>query len=194
MLDPPVDASRAELSCQPATAPGRVGDADEIADRLRGIEKALLDFHRRAAHRETVIDRLHEENQQLRAGLRRGILEPVVTDLIRLYDGLVAQANCAVDPAQAGIGDLFASFADDVGQMLDRCGVAVITAVPGELFQAGLHAAIEIVPCADPTLHNTVLTTVSAGLREHETGRMRRLVKARFYQSVRAPDTDDTDT
>lgn len=190
MLDPPVD----ELSCQPTVSQepvGAVDDADQVADRLRGIEETLLDFHRRATHRETVIDRLHEENQQLRAGLRRGILEPVVTDLIRLYDGLVAQANrIAVDSDRAGIGDLFESFAEDVEQMLDRCGVAVITAAPGELFQVGLHTAIEIVPCADPRLHNTVVATVSAGLREHETGRVRRLVKARFYQSPRAPDAD----
>jgi molecular chaperone GrpE (heat shock protein) len=71
----------------------QAGNADdtalaELTSRLAKVEGQLAEFHQRAAHRELVIDRLHEENQQLRGGLGRIILEPVVADLIRLYDQL----------------------------------------------------------------------------------------------------------
>ena len=62
-----------------------VGD---LAGRLGRVEEQLAEFHRRSAHRELVIDRLHGENQQLRAGVGKIILEPVVADLIRLDDQL----------------------------------------------------------------------------------------------------------
>ena len=75
---------------EPETVPGEDGlaPAGELARRLDKVEAQLTEFHRRSAHRESVIDRLHEENQRLRGGIGRIILEPVVTDLIRLYDQL----------------------------------------------------------------------------------------------------------
>lgn len=147
----------------------------DLAERLSAVETAVKDFHRRAAHRELVIDRLHEENQSLRNGMRREVLEPVVADLVRLYDGLTAQA-------QHLSSELFASFADDVVLVLDRCGIEVVAAVAGEPFQSGLHAVGSVVECADPALHNTVAAPLLAGLRERDTGRMRRLAKASFHR------------
>ena len=77
----------------------------EITERLGRIEAQLADFHRRSAHRETIIDRLHAENQQFRDGLRRVVLEPVVTDLLRLYDSMAREAArlMPVDPQTARI-------------------------------------------------------------------------------------------
>ena len=73
----------------------------ELASRLGRVEEQLADFHRRAAHRESVIDRLHEENQQLRAG-RTAILEPVIADLIRLYDQLTGRPAGSRPPGRTG--------------------------------------------------------------------------------------------
>ena len=72
--------------------PPAAGDAlavlGELAGRFDKVEGQLSEFHRRSAHRESLIDRLHEENQRLRSGIGRVVLEPVVADLIRLYDQL----------------------------------------------------------------------------------------------------------
>ncbi|GGU59204.1 hypothetical protein GCM10010178_59310 [Lentzea flava] len=151
----------------------------DLAERLSAVETAVKDFHRRAAHRESVIDRLHEENQSLRNGMRREVLDPVISDLVRLYDGLNAQA-------QRLSSELFASFADDVVLVLDRCGIEVVAAVAGEEFQSGLHAVGSVEETADPALHNTVAAPLLAGLRERDTGRMRRLAKAVFYRAGQA--------
>ncbi|GHH57332.1 hypothetical protein [Lentzea cavernae] len=162
---------------QNQTEPAEPGGFAELSERLGAVETAVRDFHRRAAHRETVIDRLHEENQSLRTGMRREVLEPVVADLVRLYDGLAGQTGQAS-------GELFASFADDVVLALDRCGIEVLTARRGEAFTSGLHAAGSVEDCADPALHNTVAVPLLAGLRDRDTGRMRRLVKATFYRAI----------
>jgi molecular chaperone GrpE len=167
-----------------ASAPG--GDEavqavlGELAGRMGKVEDQLADFHRRSAHRESVIDRLHEENQRLLGGLGRIILEPVVADLIRLYDEIGREARRVDDGG--GDGTMLRSFADDVAQILDRCGIEIFSAEPGEPFQRGRHRPVGVVPCEDGSRHNTVAEVVAAGFRERDTDRVRRPVHARFHQ------------
>lgn len=137
----------------------------------------LNSFHQRSAHREAVIDRLHEENQLLRRGLHRSILEPVVVDLVRLYDGLSRQAERYSDDT-----NVFSSFADDVLLLLERCGIDAFSADLGETYTVGLHVAAGFVDCDDPVKHNTVAEVVLVGLRDRETGVIRRPLRARFHR------------
>ncbi|AEV89080.1 hypothetical protein ACWT_8071 [Actinoplanes sp. SE50] len=155
---------------------------DPVLARLERVEAQLADFHRRSAHRESIIDRLHEENRQFRDGLRRVILEPVVTDLLRLHDAMAGEARrlAADDPRAA---KLLASYADDVTLAVERCGYEVFAAVAGEPFVTGRHAPAGAgVPTADPSRDRTVAEPLAAGLVEIETGRVRRAARARLYR------------
>src|ERR1700751_2016644 len=105
---------------------------NELAGRFDRVEEQLAEFHRRSAHRESVIDLLHEENQQLRAGISRVILEPIVADLIRLYDQIDREVRRLKADGQET--RLLWSFADDVAQILDRCGFEIYSANPGDPF------------------------------------------------------------
>ncbi len=175
-------------SARPVDQPGQPADAAlaEVADRLAGVEKQLAEFHRRAAHRESVIDRLHEENQEFRGGLGRIILEPVVTDLIRLYDQLSRESRRLESNGQDG--QLMGSFAEDVAQILDRCGIEIFSAQPGDPFEPDRHKPLAVVACDDEARHNTVAEVLAAGFTERESGRIRRPVQARFHQYMRAGD------
>lgn len=161
----------------------------DLAARCGRIEEQLAEFHRRSAHREAVIDQLHAENQRLGSGLGRVILEPVVTDLIRLYDQLAAEARRLEADGQDQ--RLVWSFADDVAQILDRCGIDLFSAEPGDPFERERHRALAVVACGDETLHNTVAEVVAAGFAERETGRVRRPVQARVHQY--APGRDEAE-
>ncbi|MDN3353868.1 nucleotide exchange factor GrpE [Actinomadura sp. DC4] len=152
----------------------------EVGERLGRVEAEVAEFHRRSAHREAVIDRLHEENQRLRGGLDKAVLQPVVADLIRLYDQLDREARRL--GADAPGGPLFRSFADDVALILDRCGIEVFTADPGDPFQHDRHRPLAVVPCDDESRHNTVAEVIAAGFAERDTGRIRRPLQARFHQ------------
>ena len=170
-------------ACADAPA-GVAGDTGavlgDLADRLGRVEEQLAEFHRRSAHRELVIDRLHEENQQLRGGIARLILEPVVADLIRLDDQLTREVRRLESDGQDP--RLLWSSAEDVRQILDRCGIDVFSAEPGDPFDRDRHRPLAVVPCQDESRHNTVAEVVAAGFAERETGRVRRPVYARFYQ------------
>lgn len=144
------------------------------------IERHLAESHRRAAHRETVIDRLHEENQRLRDGFGRLLLEPVTADLIRLHDQLTREANRLDGAGQDG--RLLRSFTDEVELILDRCGIDTFSAAPGDAFEGGRHRAVGVVPCADESQHNTVAEVVAAGFYERDTSQVRRPLQARFHR------------
>lgn len=163
----------------------------ELAGRLAKVEEQLAEFHRRAAHRELVIDRLHEENTELRSGLSRIILEPVVADLIRLYDQLSRESLRLESNAQEG--QLMRSFADDVALILDRCGIEVFSAEPGDPFEPDRHRPLAVVPCDDQARHNTVAEVLAAGFAERESGRVRRPVQARFHRYIPSAGTAEQD-
>ncbi len=163
----------------------------ELAQRMAKVEEQSAEFHRRSAHREAILDRLHEENQRLRGGLGRLILEPVIADLIRLHDQLSREVRRL--EADGRDGQLLWSFNEDVAQILDRCGVEVFTAEPGDQFQPDRHRPLSVVVCADDSRHNTVAEVVAAGFRERETGRIRRPVQAHFYQCSPGPEAAQPD-
>jgi molecular chaperone GrpE len=162
-----------------------------LAERLAGVEGQLAEFHRRSAHRETIIDQLHEENQQLRTGISKAILDPVVADLIRLHDQIEREARRLTAAGQDG--RFLSSFADDIAMLLDRCGIETYSAAAGDPFDRDRHRPLAVVACADESRHNTVAEVVTAGFAERETGRIRRPVQARFFQytPAREPAPDD---
>ncbi len=184
-IDEPVPEEAAAPPCEKATQQEESG-ADAalagLAGRLAKVEEQLAEFHRRAAHRESVIDRLHEENTELRSGLSRIILEPAVADLIRLYDELDRESRRLESNAENW--QLMRSFADDVALILDRCGIEVFSAEPGEPFQPDRHRPLAVVPCDDQARHNTVAEVLAAGFAERESGRVRRPVQARFHRYI----------
>jgi len=157
---------------------GLTGSLDEIAGQL-------AEFHRRSAHRELVIDRLHEENARLLGGLSKAILEPVVADLIRLHDDVGREVRRLKEIGQDE--RLLRSFAEDLEQILDRCGFDVFMAEPGDPFDRQRHRPLAVVDCQDESRHNTVAEVTSAGFAERETGRVRRPVQARFYRCAPPP-------
>ena len=154
----------------------------ELASRLSRVEEQLAGFHQRAAHRESVIDELHAENRLLKTGLSRVVLEPVITDLIRLHDQLSREARRQASDGQDA--KLAWSFAGEVAQILERCGIDMYTAVPGDPFDPIRHQPHGVLDSPDQAQHNTVAEVTGAGFIDRDTGHVRRPLQARFHKYV----------
>ncbi|WP_067457610.1 nucleotide exchange factor GrpE [Actinomadura macra] len=173
--DSPVnDGSEAEP--EPAEA-GTDGDGHaafqaEVRRALAGMSARLDREHERAAHREAVIDRLHEENQRLRRGELQAMLEPVRAALYRLHDqarresGRLAEpdGDDPPDPAQTAV--LLAAVADDVADALARLGVERFTVEPGAPYDASRHRPVAVTSVAEPAHDGTVVTVQSDGFEQ----------------------------
>lgn len=145
--------------------------AIEVA--LGAVTARLADEADRAAARERIIERQHEEVERLRSVARAGQLRPVVIDLCRLRNGLLRQA--ATVPAEMTgpkVAELLASFADEVEEALERCGVAVSTQEPGSAFAPGLQQVAAVVDTDDPARDGTVAGVVQDGYLEIDGGRV----------------------
>ncbi|GAA4241886.1 hypothetical protein GCM10022254_72530 [Actinomadura meridiana] len=156
--------------------PGEV-ESDEVGpgairDALAGLAARLDREHERAAHREAVIDRLHEENQRLRRGELRAMLEPVKTALYRLHDqtrresGRLASPDLAEPPDARRTALLLAAVADDVADALARLGVERFTVEPGAPYDAARHRPVAVTPVDDPLRDNTVTAVQADGFEQ----------------------------
>jgi molecular chaperone GrpE len=154
------------------------------AEHLVRIDAALLAIAERldrdaerAAHRERVIDRQHADIERLRSAERSGLLRPVVTDLCRLRNDLLRQADELARRAGADqlpltqVTSLLASFADVVEAALERCGVAVMPAEPGVPFEPGRQHAVSSIEVTEPALYQTVAGVLAPGYLEIDGGR-----------------------
>lgn len=164
-------------------APGGV-DLGPVLAGLAAIDERLGQFHERARHRESVIDRLHAENQELRAGERRSLLDPVITDVIRLHDQLEREAAGLSQRGEEKVGALLSSLADDALLTLERMGVERFTAEAGDRFRPEIHRPLSAIDDPDPARGNTIARVVTQGFRDAQSGRVRRKVQAHFYRHV----------
>ncbi|MFA1545335.1 nucleotide exchange factor GrpE [Actinomadura chokoriensis] len=144
----------------------------DVRDALAGLAARLDREHERAAHREAVIDRLHEENQRLRRGELQGMLEPVRTALYRLHDQArresdrLAAPDLAEPPGPRQTAMLLAALADDVADALARLGVERFTVEPGSPYDASRHRPVAVTPVADPLRDGTVTAVQSDGFEQ----------------------------
>jgi molecular chaperone GrpE len=138
-----------------ATAPDT-----ELSDALAGMSAGLgrvadasERYHARAEQREGVIDYLRSELDVLKRGERRGLLRPLLTDMCRLRDDLLKQADTLpsdFDAAKAAV--LLRSYAETIELTLESNGVVTYTPDSGDPFNPRMHRRTTGEPTADAAL------------------------------------------
>lgn len=164
--DPPSEKAAEEETEQateeaPAIAEAPVAESPETV-ALAAVEalRAELAAHNvRAAAREELVGRLHEEVQRLRTGERAALLRPVIVDLGRIRNNLLRQAGEAGEDAAA----IFAGFADDVTFALERVGAEPLSPVVGGAVTPGSHRVVGVVDTEDVTADGTVAAVDADG-------------------------------
>jgi molecular chaperone GrpE len=137
---------------------------ESLHEALTGVREQLRASDERAAARERIIDRLHDENQRLRAGERQLVLRPVLVDLQQLHTELLRQARdlpatCTAEQAS----DLLRSFAHSTELALERGGVQVLSPSVGAVFDPAVHRAVEVVAAERPEDDGTVARVTGDG-------------------------------
>ena len=156
---------------------------------LEELTRALEREHERAAYRESVIDRLHEENQQLRRGEREALLDPIRAALYRVHDMAYREAGRWAEPkrpAASRAAPLFAAIADEIADALARTGVERYDVEPGELYDPAWHRAVGSTPVSDQLLDGTVVEGRTKGFaRDDHAVRRADVIIRRFVEGER---------
>lgn len=164
-----------------ATADGAVeASLKQIHNVLADLARTTGREHERAAHRERVIDRLHEENQRLRRGELQAAFEPVRTSLYRLYDLVRRESEReTADPAHTP--KLLAAIADELAEIIARTGVERMPVDEGDRFDPARHRPAGTHDVDDAELDGTVLTVQRAGfVRGEKVVRRAEVIVARM--------------
>jgi molecular chaperone GrpE (heat shock protein) len=146
------------------------------ADDPMTVAAALLDFkstletmaaavhreHERAAFRESIIDRLHEENQRLRHGELEALLAPVRNGLFRVHD-MARKAALQIKSNPGGGAQLLEAISDECSDILIGVGVERFEAVVGELYDPARHRLVTATAVLDELKDNTIAEAQSAG-------------------------------
>lgn len=170
----------------PADAAGAAGASDVVrgpGDDVHGTLAALVDQvarltgtvaeqHRRAGHREQVIDQQHAELERLRAGERRSLLRPMLVELARLRNDLVAQAGrLPADYDAPRASRLLLSYADTIEQSLLEGGVVAFRPAAGDPFDPRAHRRVGVAPAVAPHPAGTVAHVVRDGYLDLDLAR-----------------------
>ncbi|WP_245627844.1 nucleotide exchange factor GrpE [Actinomadura oligospora] len=170
-------ASEAGAADGEATAVAR-----EVRDALHDLLGRLDRETDRAAHRESVIDRLHEENQRLRRGELESMLEPVRAALYKVHDTLRQAAASPPEPEQAA--RLLGDCANEVADTLARTGSVRFEVEPGQPYDASRHRPVERVEVDDPDRDGTVVAVLTDGFEKGD--RVVRKAGVRVGKSVKS--------
>lgn len=154
---------------------GADGDTDGAA--LTAISAALGEladhsrrYHTRAEQREKVIDGMHAELERLRRGERRGLVRPLLSEVCRLRDDLLRQADqLPADYDARRASELLRSYAESIEIMLADNGVTAYQPEPGDPFEARVHRGIRRQPTDDPGLVGTVARVSRSGYLDLES-------------------------
>jgi molecular chaperone GrpE (heat shock protein) len=129
-----------------------------LADETAALGRRMGELARLGEHREELLDRLHAENQRLRAGEIAQVQAPLLREIIRSYDLVVSLA---------GNDSTARSDLELVGHRLldalEQAGVRPLGPEPGSPFDASRHAAVQRIDTAVPDLDMTVAHSVRAG-------------------------------
>jgi molecular chaperone GrpE (heat shock protein) len=186
----PEPASDAELTPPPAE-PG-AGESPEptpalaeepappapsgLEDAVASLNDRLEESQRLLSRQSDLVDRLHTENQELRAGELRNAQLPLIRDLVRLHDDVGRMRDAAGEH-----DDDLRVVQESLLDTLARNGVEAYAPDRGEAFDPRLHAAAGTEPTAEESLDKTVIETVRRGFR-WDSGDAIRVAEVRAYR------------
>jgi molecular chaperone GrpE len=164
----PPDDGTASASTPPSAPPSADAGGDieasllEIRTQLAALAATAGREHDRAAHRERVIDRLHEDNERLRHSELQAAFEPARTSLYRLYD-LVRRESEREGADVEHVPKLLAAIADELAEVIARTGVERMPVGEGDPFDPARHRPAGTHDVEDAELDGTIVTVQRAG-------------------------------
>ena len=173
-----LDSSADAESCSGASAhphPGGEEPVDsqalleEICATVRELASTSERYHARAQQREGVIDHLHAEVDLLRRGERRALLRPLLTEVCRLRDDLLRQADDLPDDFSSDRARLLLrSYAESAEIALENSGVIAFAPGEGDPFDPRTQRRVGGELTSDPALHGCIAAVRRSGYMDIE--------------------------
>ena len=155
--------------------PVAIESAPNVEDTLRvlidSVEELRGDFRRNAQgsdHQRVLLDKLHDENEQLRRAEVERSRDPVVRDLISLADTCLRNGRAWEQRDAVTPGDVYRvlrEVADDVELILERQGVETFKPEQGASFDRREHRVVRSADISNASLNGVIAEVLKPGYR-----------------------------
>jgi molecular chaperone GrpE (heat shock protein) len=165
--------SEAELGDPPdiSESPAGSPSLQTLADAVESLRAALTASQRAQEHQQALLDKLHDEKEQLREAEQRRQRDPVLRDLIQLSDTCLRtsrqwreRADVSQETAQT-VAAVLGDAAEDVHLILERQGIEDFAPMAGDKFLRSESKAVGTQPTADEALDGMVAAVRKPGYR-----------------------------
>jgi molecular chaperone GrpE (heat shock protein) len=147
----------------------------ELLEALQRLDKRLEESQRLLDRQQELADRLHVENQALRAGELRSAQLPLVRDILRLYDDVGRMRDGAEEDGDLRI------VRETLVDTLVRNGVVPFEPDRGDDFDSHTHSVVRVEATVDDGLDRTVAEVVKQGFK-WESGEVIRVAEVTAYR------------
>lgn len=154
---------------------------DDLCHAVENLNLRLEEAQRLLARQTDLVDRLHDENGELRAGELRNAQLPLVRDLLRLHDD-VGRVRSATGEEDHDLRIVHEGLIDT----LVRNGIQSFAPEPGEAFDPQMHTASGVETTEEEELDKAVMEVVRQGFR-WESGETIRVAEVRAYRYRGSP-------
>ncbi len=146
-----------------------------LAASLASLDERLQESQRLLARQSDLVDKLHAENQRLRAGELRAATLPLMRDLLRLHDdigrlGGDGERRQDLEVVQISLLDALA-----------RNGITTFQPAVGEQFDPKQHSAAGVRETEDVNLDRSISDVIRVGFH-WEDGQSIRVADVRVYK------------
>nr|BBH86992.1 hypothetical protein KTC_17430 [Thermosporothrix sp. COM3] len=140
----------------------------DLQTEMQGLRRDFDTKLKYDASKGQLIDSLHSELQDYRAGLHFKILRPLLLDLIAMYDDLSRLLESPnVQQEHESALPLFHSFLESTEEILHRNGVESFQ-LDEPTFVASKQRVVKVIPTADPSLDKHIARRVRKGFLYEE--------------------------
>lgn len=157
-----------------------------IESGIKNLEEKVNDF----TYKDDINNRLHDELQKYKSGLRKEFVTPLLKGIIREYDRSIRMYNHYFQEEEANsegkyfnLLKQFEITADGLLELLNDYDIESFSVKPGEKFSAKDHRLIQIIEIEDPSKDNIIETVVSCGFLDNSNGKILRNPEVNIYKS-----------
>ena len=188
----PIDPETSESS---VNNPQSIEISDEnhvIIDKLNSIDQRLVELLNSVSdftYKDEINNRLHDELQKYKGGLRKEFTSPLLKGIIREYDRNIRMLNHfnSIDELRTNesVRNLLKQFeitTDGLLELLNDNDIESYTVNPGNLFSPKEHRLIQVIDIDEPEKDNIIESVISCGFIDGSTGRIFRIPEVKIYK------------
>jgi molecular chaperone GrpE (heat shock protein) len=156
-----------------------------LKNQVNEISKSVKDN----SYKDDIINRLHDELQKYKGGLRKEFTSPLIKGIIREYDRNIRMLThfksleeIISNESALNLLNQFEITGDALLELLNDNDIESFSVVPGNEFSPREQRSIQVIEITDPEKENIIESVLCCGFRDVSTNRIIRTPEVIVYK------------